>query len=118
MCGIFGALTRTDAGHDAPFWEGSLRVLAKESQSRGKDSSGLVVHDHRDSTYRVFKGAIPLNSLLASRELSSFLREFDPSGTAVAIGHSRLVTNGSQLTADNNQPVIKNMMEKYIGKHW
>ncbi len=113
MCGIFGVVLKGDARYPEGFREKALRILARESQSRGKDSSGLVVHDHRDDVYQVFKGAIPLNVLLASDAVSGFLKGLqkaplsDGHRASLAIGHSRLVTNGSQLTDANNQPVIK-----------
>ena len=117
MCGIFGVALDGDAGFPDGFRDRALRILARESQSRGKDSSGLVVHDPRADAYQVFKGAIPLNVLLASDAVSGFLQELQmPVGNRVslAIGHSRLVTNGSQLTDANNQPVIK---DGIIGIH-
>ena len=116
MCGIFGVHASRASVHSRSFVDRALRILAKESQSRGKDSSGLVFVDDSVGTYHVLKGAIPLNSLLRSEAVSSALadsldsfvgRSEKPRTSFTAVGHSRLVTNGSQLNDENNQPVIK-----------
>ena len=123
MCGIFGVYAARSASHDRRFVERALRILAKESQSRGKDSSGLVLVDDSAHTYRVLKGAVPLNTLLRAGTVSTALetslakyeaRASNGSTGFTAMGHSRLVTNGSQLNDENNQPVVKSGI---IGVH-
>ena len=120
MCGIFGVVLSENQVYPKGFFEKALSILARESQSRGKDSSGLVFQDHRDANFHVFKGAIPLDELLKSTLVSSYIKGLqkaqvsDPDHLSLAIGHSRLVTNGSQLTDANNQPVIK---DGIIGIH-
>ena len=104
MCGIFGVVLSENQVYPKGFFEKALSILARESQSRGKDSSGLVFQDHRDANFHVFKGAIPLDELLKSTLVSSYIKGLqkaqvsDPDHLSLAIGHSRLVTNGSQLT--------------------
>src|SRR5690242_7274179 len=123
MCGIFGVYVSRESAYSAAFVNKALRTLARESQSRGKDSSGLVLVDERARTYHVLKGAVPLNALLRSPDVSTALVDSikryanGTNGTSAgftAIGHSRLVTNGSQLNDENNQPVIKSGI---IGVH-
>src|SRR5690349_17423385 len=123
MCGIFGVYVSRDSSYSSDFVKRSIRTLARESQSRGKDSSGLVLVDDRSRTYHVLKGAIPLNSLLRAPDVSNALLQSikryanasnGTSAAFTAIGHSRLVTNGSQLDDENNQPVIKSGI---IGVH-
>ena len=65
MCGIFGMVARSEAAYSHAFIEKSLGLLAKQSQSRGKDSSGLVFRDEQTGTYQVIKGAIPQSSYQA-----------------------------------------------------
>ena len=121
MCGIFGVV----ASQDAPYSRGqisrSLGILAKESQSRGKDSSGLVFFERRTAAYNVYKGAVKLSDLFrfaaVKGQLERSLRDYAVAGARspfVVIGHSRLVTNGSQLNDENNQPITKDGM---IGVH-
>src|SRR5437899_7636905 len=111
MCGIFGVVARRQAPYSQDFVRRSLDILMAESQSRGKDSSGLAFRDDGSATYQVFKGPLRLNALLRSPDVSSCLsRMLALYGTGDrrafgVIGHSRLVTNGTQLHDDNNQPV-------------
>lgn len=117
MCGIFGLSFSRDSGYRSGFIEKSLVTLARLSESRGKDSSGLVLRNETERELQVFKGAVPLNHLLKSehveRQLTRLIvanRDDAVSGRRCAftvMGHSRLVTNGSQLKDENNQPVVK-----------
>jgi glutamine---fructose-6-phosphate transaminase (isomerizing) len=123
MCGIFGLQVRRGAPYSSAFIKRALRVLAKESQSRGKDSSGMVFVDQTARSYEVLKGAVPLSWLLqaptVSTAFTAALKRYDDTADGrakpfVAMGHSRLVTNGSQLNDENNQPVVKSGI---IGVH-
>lgn len=113
MCGIFGVFARKDAGHTQEFIGKALAILMKESQSRGKDSSGLVFRDERDGEFLIYKGPVRLNTLLRSSAVATQLENSlamygnGEGRMFAAMGHSRLVTNGSQLHDANNQPVIK-----------
>ena len=66
MCGIFGIVADRNAPYTGSFLRRSLMTLARESQSRGKDSSGLVFCDSANATYHVLKGALRLSELLQS----------------------------------------------------
>ena len=121
MCGIFGIVAARDATYTDGFLRRSLTILARESQSRGKDSSGLVFHNEAEATYHVIKGALKLSELLRARsvkfQLQRSLNEYaagSPRAPFAAIGHSRLVTNGSQLDDENNQPIVKDGL---VGVH-
>jgi len=117
MCGIFGIIVRTEAGFGPVFIKKSLTKLARLSESRGKDSSGLVFRNESAKELQVLKGAVPLKYLLKRREVAHQIdRMFKSScnsSTAgeqsifAVMGHSRLVTNGSQINDVNNQPVVK-----------
>ena len=118
MCGIFGIVARPGAGHSQAFLRRALATVMAESESRGKDSSGLVYRE--DGRYRVFKGPIRLSNLVRTRAVSGALdgalAAFGNGARRplVVMGHSRLVTNGTQLDDVNNQPVIK---DGIIGIH-
>ena len=124
MCGIFGLIVQKDAGYGPEFIRKSLTTLAHLSESRGKDSSGLVLRDETERELLVLKGAVPLGYLLKRKEVTEQIdrmigaaprdRTTDRERTFAVMGHSRLVTNGSQLNDVNNQPVVKDGM---IGIH-
>jgi asparagine synthetase B (glutamine-hydrolysing) len=124
VCGIFGLVVHKDTDYEPAFIKQSLKILAELSESRGKDSSGLVIRNESDRRFHVFKGAVYLNCLLKMKEVTYQIdRMLDSSyknhraslqSTFAVMGHSRLVTNGSQLNDSNNQPVVKNGV---IGVH-
>jgi asparagine synthetase B (glutamine-hydrolysing) len=124
MRGIFGLSVHKTSGYGPAFIKKSLRTLARLSESRGKDSSGLVFRNESEGELQVFKGAVPLSYLLDRKELTHQLDRMIGSpnhdcpagkqGTFAVMGHSRLVTNGSQLNDENNQPVVK---DGVIGIH-
>lgn len=86
MCGIFGIVS---AQAKAQF---DLSILAQHAEQRGRDSSGLVVE--RDDGYHVER---------ADFEIGKLMRQVRIDATHLAMGHSRLITNG--LT--DNQPVVR-----------
>lgn len=116
MCGIFGVLCRNDSTLHAREVGDLLDRLFLLSESRGKEASGILLatEDH----IRVLRGAQPASSLIRSRAYQRLLadscREAAVDGPKqgqqvrrlAAIGHSRLVTNGTELVDANNQPVL------------
>lgn len=118
MCGIFGVIIKDNSNLSSAFIKSAVNTVATVSLARGKDSSGIVFKNNNSSELSLFKGDIPIISLLKNKELCSELDKniFDSRKGNVfqAIGHARLVTNGSQLKAENNQPVIK---DGIIGIH-
>lgn len=86
MCGIFGIVS------NGSFLRKDLTALAKHSQQRGKDSSGLFVLD--DGACRVYR---------ADYRITRLLDEVAPGTDSLVMGHSRLITN-SLL---DNQPVVR-----------
>lgn len=124
MCGIFGLVVHENADYTSAFVKKTLWTLASLSESRGKDSSGLVFRNKAEKQMQVFKGAITLHELLNSPEVKDQIHKVlgvskhgaaKHSQTSFAVmGHSRLVTNGSQINDANNQPVVK---DGIIGIH-
>lgn len=86
MCGIFGQVSSSKVNRK------HLKKIAKHSEQRGKDSSGLLIFE--DSTYKAYR---------ADYKIEKLLNKVNPHESNVALGHSRLITNG---LADN-QPVVR-----------
>jgi hypothetical protein len=86
MCGIFGIIS------EAPVNKKDLDLLVLHSQERGRDSSGLLVHDQ--GVYHAYR---------ADYALAKLVKEVNPSFSDIVMGHSRLITNG----LSDNQPVIR-----------
>ena len=116
MCGIFGAVIKDSSLFKVDKLNKILISLAIQSQSRGKDSSGLTLFNQKNKSIDVFKGPMPIKSLLKNKEvIKSINTTFDKSKSCnYFFGHSRLVTNGTQLEPENNQPIIK---DNIIGVH-
>jgi len=120
MCGIFGVAFQCGAGAHPARLRKILEHVADSAESRGKDSSGLVLRHVTATNMDVFKGSLRISELLLAPEVSDAVDRFAAEhaaadrGVSVAVGHSRLVTNGSQLRGYNNQPVVK---EGIIGIH-
>ncbi len=112
MCGIFGLIVKHDTGLKKKFISTCLSSVAKISIARGKDSSGIIFKNNLSAICEVVKGDIPITKLLTCSEyqeqLSKAIGAYESGSTFQAIGHARLVTSGSQLKPENNQPVIKN----------
>ena len=111
MCGIFGVIVKAESSYDNRFLKKSLITLAKLSETRGKDSSGLCILNHKENSFDIIKGPIPANQLLKRNKVKNsldtvFSKENDDK-LKLSFGHARLVTNGTQLEDANNQPVIK-----------
>jgi hypothetical protein len=88
MCGIFGIISSAE---DVDKRE--VRTLARFAQSRGKDSSGIMMLT--ENLYDVRKADCSITRLLKQRSLKL--------NSTVVFGHSRLITNG----LSDNQPVVR-----------
>jgi glutamine---fructose-6-phosphate transaminase (isomerizing) len=123
MCGIFGFLTAKGVSSIRES-RGMADRLFCLSESRGKESAGLAVL-WQDSIL-VCKQAVKASKMIHSEVYRSLFDQLgknsSPDGQGngktqaplVLMGHSRLVTNGSQTIYDNNQPVIRDGL---IGIH-
>ncbi|WP_375170189.1 hypothetical protein [Marinobacter sp.] len=86
MCGIFGIISSKAVDQK------DLSYLAEHARQRGRDSSGLIFQG-KDS-YEVHRADFDIRRLLGKARVK---------GSTIALGHSRLITNG---LADN-QPVVR-----------
>lgn len=113
MCGIFGVVARCESLEEREVVERLLAAVARLSQTRGRDSSGFAVQADVAQGIEVLRAPKAMEDLLEHDEFAAFMRRTlrAPAVSArprvVAIGHSRLVTNGSQLEDHNNQPVVR-----------
>jgi len=86
MCGIFGIISSSIISGS------EVMTLAKHSEQRGKDSSGLILNDK--NTYHIHR---------ATKAITSLLKDIKINNTSFLMGHSRLITNG----LSDNQPVFR-----------
>jgi len=122
MCGIFGIIAKKGASCDKTTFHQSIIELFKLSEPRGREASGLVIAAKDGMT--VFKRPIAPSSMLRSADFKAFVAaseaqyKIDGDGVTseayAAIGHCRLVTNGTETVVGNNQPIISN---RSIGVH-
>lgn len=116
MCGIFGIVVNSGASADSSLARRLLVGLAHASARRGSEASGLAVSDA--SGLRYMRSAGSIRNTLRGREATALLDaaltdRARADGVAI-IGHSRLVTNGTQGLPENNQPVAS---EGFVGVH-
>ena len=112
MCGIFGLIASKKSSYKTRLLKDTLENLATLSASRGKDSSGICFRNDKKKKFDVLKTTGPITDLLKQKEYKNLLLENlgiynNNMSNFVSFGHSRLVTNGSQLKDNNNQPVVK-----------
>lgn len=111
MCGIFGVIVKEKSSVKQIFITKALECIARNSVARGQDSSGIVFKDNVAKQFSLVKGDIPIYRILKSHTYKEILKKalssYNSGGAFQAIGHARLVTNGSQLKEENNQPVNK-----------
>ncbi len=111
MCGIFGLVVADLNAFKKSYVSAAIGHLFTLSESRGKEAAGLSMMV--DKSIMVYKVPIAASEMIRSSEYKAILDEaLKPvSSTAkrpfAMIGHSRLVTNGLQGQAKNNQPVVK-----------
>ncbi|MCC6690752.1 MAG: hypothetical protein IT235_04395, partial [Bacteroidia bacterium] len=113
MCGIFGIITGPKSKFNQQDFYSVIKKLFVLSETRGKDASGLMLLS--DENLTVLKRPLRAKELIKTREFVSEVKEFSLSarvqGTTLGfMGHARMVTNGSEETHDNNQPVLSHGM--------
>jgi len=109
MCGILGIVKTGDSEISDKQYKKVLRDLFVLSSRRGKEASGYAIADENEIL--VLKTHLPADEFVHTDEFGKYLQEKLDSNIqkpVSVIGHSRLVTNGSELENNNNQPVIKN----------
>ncbi len=109
MCGIFGLIANAPAQLPAATLQALACRLFKQSETRGKDASGIVAVS--EAEILIYKEARRASMMLKSRPFAELLakagRYYQDGQAFVIAGHTRMVTNGSEGNEGNNQPVIK-----------
>ncbi len=108
MCGIFGLSVKNSSKVDSQFVLDTITRLFIESESRGKEASGLAIRTSK-SIY-LLKGNVRAKAFVRAKEFRALiekaLSETRKNDSSITIlGHSRLVTNGVEEKEENNQPV-------------
>jgi len=107
MCGIFGVTVKDGVDHNPLMFRRLLDDLFILSESRGKEAAGIALLD--GNSISVFKQPHSASRMIRDPHYAKLfepLQRGNSGRSLAAIGHSRLVTNGSQEEHDNNQPVI------------
>lgn len=104
MCGIFGLIQKEQQNNSGKLF----RTLCLLSESRGKEAAGFARYEKNG--IKVFKTPFPASDMVKTDAFRDEILRNKTSDrrTFIAIGHSRLVTNGYEQYAVNNQPVVKN----------
>ena len=111
MCGIFGIVLRENNGFSKNLTINVIKKLFLLSESRGKESSGLAIID--EDYIQICKSNLSAKDMLSLKEFNNFInknlkKQQQINEGLTFIGHTRLVTNGSDEIHYNNQPVISN----------
>lgn len=102
MCGIFGIIN-ANARLDRTSLEKATTALLLASRSRGSEAAGAVVWTDR---VRLHKSNERPRRFVRSRDYLGLFRGVTVDASTVTIGHTRMVTNGSAIFDENNQPAI------------
>lgn len=115
MCGIFGLIISPQANVTHENVRHRLENLFLYSESRGKESAGLHIGGSGLPKNWTLKGAIPASEFIRDKTFETVLEDaLKPAlihntnyenKPLILMAHSRLVTNGSSETLENNQPV-------------
>lgn len=116
MCGIFGLIVTPGSQFQSASINKIIKSLFELSESRGSEAAGIAIGSV--SNLQIFRRAQPASRMISSAAYKQFLAanltsENLVNGLAV-IGHSRLVTNGTQGMEENNQPVTS---DRSVGVH-
>ena len=115
MCGIFGiSFKKNNNQLDLSTLKKDIDILAKKSQQRGSDTFGILIKDeNNNSIYKINEDPA---KAINRKDYKSFLNKKINNKSKVLniMGQTRLVTNGSKFSDQNNQPLIT---DKIIGVH-
>jgi hypothetical protein len=100
VCGIFGIIN-ANAGLDRLALRRATTQLLLASRSRGSEAAGAVVYTDE---VRLKKSPAHPYRFVRSSGYRDLFRGITVDATTVVIGHTRMVTNGSAIFDENNQP--------------
>jgi predicted glutamine amidotransferase len=110
MCGIFG-FTSFNSNLDINDYRDITKSFLLLSETRGKDATGIVSISNKE--IRLFKKNVPPKKLVKCIEYNQLFKDtfknndkIDDNHSLTILGHSRMVTSGSDDNNYNNQPVL------------
>lgn len=106
MCGIVGVFGSSDTGLGRAQRQ-LFESLLKVAESRGKEAAGVAIQTAKEIS--IYKAAERASRMLVEKEYQKLWSEVSnvAASKEAVIGHSRLVTNGSEEHTQNNQPVYR-----------
>lgn len=118
MCGIFGFVSPSPNALPAASAAAAIRSLIALSEPRGREATGVAIMGADEVA--VYRRPMAPSEVLADAGFQRFLdaalngRDGASAGPLAVLGHCRLVTNGTQILAANNQPVL---LDSIAGVH-
>lgn len=112
MCGVFG-LSKKGSYSRSEFDQDS-KTLFQLTEPRGRQAAGLAIHGDSDITF--YKAPETASRVLKRSSYKKFIDQSVSKNQQdlTYIGHCRLVTDGSELLSENNQPI---KVDSVIGVH-
>lgn len=105
MCGIFSLLVGKNGTYNAADIQPVIKTLFRLVERRGKEAAGIALsHNDQITIHRASTPASEMVKCPNYKKVFASLKK-NASYPLAAIGHSRLVTNGTQAIPGNNQPV-------------
>ncbi len=115
MCGIIGFFAAPGEKMSVSVLRQTMESLLRLSESRGKEAAGMATV--MNASFDVLKAPVSASQLIQSADFAKFFNKVEDSkifsadgvlnSPIAVIGHSRLMTNGTQDQNVNNQPVYK-----------
>ena len=125
MCGIFGIILNTQNSSRLNIFKQATDFLFLKSESRGSDSTGILIQF--GNSIDILKGPIPASKFIKSKDYHHFWEDIKnkindtkvnnkENSSILIMGHTRMVTNGTNTNNAENQPFVKgNIIGIYNG---
>ena len=109
MCGIFGVIATEKSEVKLKNLTSGIMTAMRESERRGKDSSGILSITKRDVIVAKSPGRAKflIKSDLFKQVVQTAEESFERNEGFVVFGHTRMATHGSADSNEDNQPVIR-----------
>ena len=109
MCGIFGVIATGKSEVKLKNLTSGIMTAMRESERRGKDSSGILSITEQDIIVAKSPGRAKflVKSDLFKQVVETAEESFKRSDSFVVFGHTRMATHGSAESNEDNQPVIR-----------
>ena len=114
MCGVFGLAKK--GSYSRQEFDQDSKTLFKLTEPRGRQAAGLAILNQQSNEIGFYKAPETASRVLKRPSYKrfvdqSFAKDLD---SAAVLGHCRLVTDGSEILPENNQPIA---VKSVIGVH-